>query len=409
MDNKRWWLTVPFIAMILTYLTFMAAMMGWIPLLPIVKQAFNMNFTEIGMFAGVTGIATVIMSVPAGWATKRFGEKKIFVAGGIGVVAGLLILSQAQTFSVAMTGRTLWVFAYRLAVPAMMACATFIIASKYRATAYGILGGFSTLAAVLGINAGAVLEHSFGWRYAMFAFVGFTAFAMIMVGFFYKRLLDPSKEMQEVQRIEDKSGEKPRNVYLMPAVWALGLLVLFSSEEGLMDSFGVLQMKELWGTTPIQFTQILTIGLVLSFIVNIVGGWAADRYGRWNMLILIGLFNTIAGVCIIIGQHDMYGVYYVGLLLAKAFQFIVPNILMAVAGSMNQGRDVGPIIGIVLFGSGFAQFFAPQVLGILRDMTHGYNAGWIFVAGCSVASLLIAAAFKFYYAKPEKNAPTQAV
>ena len=197
--------------------------------------------------------------------------------------------------------------------------------------------------------------------------------------------------------------EKSRSAFAMPVVWCLTLLVLFASEEGQMDSFAVLQMGEIWGTTPMEFSGVMFAGLICAIIANLATGWAADRYGRWNVLLFIGLLNTLAGICLIIGQHNIYSVYFVGILIGKALQMTVPNIVFALAGTINNGRDVGPIIGITTLGSGFPQFISPQLMGILRDRTQGYNAGWIFLTLCSLISLLIVCGFKKYYDNQAKS------
>ena len=76
--SKKWWLAGAFVGVLLTQLVFQTPSMGWSPLLPVVKEAFNMNFSQIGLFAGVGGIACLIISIPAGWAVKCFGEKNLF-------------------------------------------------------------------------------------------------------------------------------------------------------------------------------------------------------------------------------------------------------------------------------------------------------------------------------------------
>ena len=45
-------------------------------------------------------------------------------------------------------------------------------------------------------------------------------------------------------------------------------------------------------------------------------------------------------------------------------------------------------MGVVSLGGGLFGFIGPQVLGILRDRTGGFTAGWFFVAAGVVLSLI---------------------
>ena len=52
------------------------------------------------------------------------------------------------------------------------------------------------------------------------------------------------------------------------------------------------------------------------------------------------------------------------------------------------GRDAGPVIGIVSLGAGVFGYVGPQMLGILRDWSGGFNAGWYFLAFAATVTLV---------------------
>jgi len=67
------------------------------------------------------------------------------------------------------------------------------------------------------------------------------------------------------------------------------------------------------------------------------------------------------------------------------------------APSFLKGRDVGPIIAIIMLGGGLGQYLGPQVIGILKDVTGGYSAGWIYITVCGILATLFAVGFKIYF------------
>jgi MFS family permease len=190
----------------------------------------------------------------------------------------------------------------------------------------------------------------------------------------------------------------------MPSIWLLCLLVIFACEEGLVNIFASKQMKEIWGTEEQAFSLILSVGMFIAIFVNLGAGWCGDRFGRWNMLIVTGALNTLVGVCLLIGQYDNKGVYITGLMIAKALQMTTVLFVNSMAPTFLGGRDVGPIIAIIMLGGSLGQYFGPQVIGILKDATGNYTAGWIYITLCGVAATLLAIGFKVYYSRKEKSA-----
>jgi MFS family permease len=189
----------------------------------------------------------------------------------------------------------------------------------------------------------------------------------------------------------------------MPSIWLLCLLVIFACEEGLVDSFAVLQMGEIWHINAVHFARITSIGLFLAIFFNLGAGWCGDKYGRWNMLILSGILNTMVGVCLLIGQFNNKGIYIAGILIAKALQMTTTLFVNSMAPTFLKGRDVGPIIAIIALGGGLGQYLGPQVIGILKDATGDYTAGWVYITACGVAATLFAVGFKLYFDRKGKT------
>ena len=78
------WL-VPFTATLAAMFCLQLSNLGFAPLLPSLQQDLAMSFTQLGLFTGLYGLLAMLLSVPAGLAARRFGEKRVLVLGLVGV------------------------------------------------------------------------------------------------------------------------------------------------------------------------------------------------------------------------------------------------------------------------------------------------------------------------------------
>ncbi len=392
------WIKITSILIIVNCLA-MIPSMAYVPLSGAIKKSITMSFTQWGLFAGMAGILAIVCAVPAGMAIKRFGARKVFLSGSVFMVGGLIMLSYATNFMGALSGRGVWQIGIRFLLPALTAALVVSVPDKYRSTALGVNIAVSMVGTIVAQTMGAYMSVTSGWQTAIQFFAAIVAAAAVIFFIFYRKD-DPAvagKKVTSDETVIKSTKTKQKSVYAMPSIWLLCLLVIFACEEGLVDSFATLQMKDVWGTNEVQFAWISNAGLTLAIIVNLVAGWCGDKYGRWNMLIISGVLNTMVGVCLLMGQFDHKSIYILGILIAKGLQMTTTLFVNSNAPNFLKGRDVGPIIAIIMLGGGLGQWLGPQVIGILRDATGSYTAGWIYITACGVMATLFAVGFKIYF------------
>jgi MFS family permease len=400
-NNLKPWIMTASVLVIVNCLATIPSM-AYVPLIPAIKKTIAMNGTQLGLFSGLAGILGIVCAVPAGMAIKGFGARKVFLSAVVFMIAGLFMLSSSSNFSAALSGRGVWQIGLRFLLPALTAALVVTIPDKYRSTALGIGTGISMVGTIIGQNIGARISQTSGWQVAIQFFAAIVFVAGIIFFFFYRGAAAARGEILKSDRKVLKPGEpKPRSVYSMPSIWMLCLLVIFAGEEGLVDTFAVVQMSEIWNTNAVQFAWITSMGLLLAIFVNLGAGWCGDRFGRWNMLIVSGIFNSMVGVCLVIGQFDNKEIYIMGILIAKALQLTTLLFVNSMAPTFLGGRDIGPIIAIIALGSSLGQYLGPQVIGILKDTTKAYTAGWIYITACGVIATLFAVGFKIYFDRKE--------
>jgi MFS-type transporter involved in bile tolerance (Atg22 family) len=58
------------------------------------------------------------------------------------------------------------------------------------------------------------------------------------------------------------------------------------------------------------------------------------------------------------------------------------------AASVLRGRETGNVMGVLSLGAGICGYVGPQMLGVLRELTKGFNAGWYMMAGIVLLTLI---------------------
>lgn len=393
------WIYITSILIIVNCLA-MIPSMAYVPLVPSIKKAITMNFSQAGLFLGLPGILAIVCAVPAGMAIKRFGARKVLLSGSVFMIAGLMLLSFATDFTGLLSGRGIWQIGIRFLLPALTAALVVSVPDKHRSTALGINISVSMAGTWAAQIIGAKMSLSYGWQTSIQFFAAIVALAAVISFIFYRGKAAAQGEALKADKTAVNPNEK--SVYAMPSVWLLCLLVIFACEEGLVDGIASLQMAEKWNTDALQFAKITGWGIGLAIIINLVAGWCGDKYGRWNMLIASGVLNTMVGVCLWLGEINHKGIYITGILIAKGLQMTTTLFVNSMAPTFLKGRDVGPIIAIIMLGGGLGQYLGPQVLGIFRDVTGSYTAGWIYIAACGVMATMFAIGFKLYFDRKQK-------
>lgn len=405
-DNNKYlksWVIIASILILASTLV-MIPSLAYVPLIPAIKNTIVMNFTQLGMFSGIAGLLAIVCAVPAGMAINRFGPRKVFLSGVVFMISGLIILSFARNFTVALSGRGVWQIGLRFLIPSFFAALVVSVPDKYRSRVMGIGVAMNMVGAIIVQNLGAWMSQIFRWQVSMQFFAAIVFVGGIIFFIFYKGVAATEGEetLKGNKTVLKPDEPKPRSVYSMPSVWMLCLLVIFACEEGVVDNFAVVQMNEIWKTDAVQFAWIISLGMFVAIFVNLGIGWCGDKYGRWNMLIVSGILNSMVGLCLLIGQFGNREVYIIGILLAKSLQMTTILLVNSMAPSFLGGRDIGPIIAIITLGTGIGTYIGPQVIGILRDVTKAYTAGWVYITACGVAATLIAVAFKVYFDRKQR-------
>jgi predicted MFS family arabinose efflux permease len=371
-----------FAAVIIAMMAIQMSSLGFSPLLPAIQKDFGLNYSEIGLFTGLYGLVAMAVSVPAGMLAKRVGEKSALSGGLLGVAMGLLLLSQAPSYGVALGARMVWLFGYRVAFVCVMISVALVAPGEFRSSAMGILGGMASLASVIGAPFGTKIAEPFGWRGGI---IGFAIMAVLGAGVFWFGYT-PRANGGEVPLHGGHGPAAPTtSAFRSPVVWSMVLLGLINMGGFSATFFVPSAAKSTFQLGAMESAYVISTSYITAIFVNLLFGYLCDRFNRWDMMMALAVL--LVPSCFAMMVPNLL-VFRVATALVISLGLCATNQIFALAGDVADRREVGPVMGVVSLGGGLFGYIGPQVLGILRDRTGGFTAGWYFVAAGVIVALI---------------------
>jgi len=372
----------PFVVTLAAMFALQLSNIGFAPLLPAIQQEFGMSYKQLGLFTGLYGLLALALSVPAGLCAKRFGEKRVLGAGLLGVAAGSLLLGQAWNFQTALAFRGFTIFGYRFAFVSVLIAVALTAPPALRGRTMGVLGATSALASVVGAPIGGALADDLGWRRAI---LGYAAMAVLGVAAFLMFYRPAQVESSSAAGAHSAGGSTNRSAFLSPVVWILALIVgMGGFGQFTVTNFVPSVGKALYHLDAKAAGLIISTGYIAAILVNLVVGFLVDRFNR--LLVLAGIFVLLAIASSSMTIENL-ATFRAATAAVIGLGFTAANQLYGLAGSVTSRGETGNAMGVVSLGAGLFGYFGPQMLGILRDWTGSFAAGFYMVAMADVITL----------------------
>ena len=391
------WL-LPFAVTLIAMFSLQLSNLGFAPLLPAIQQDLGMSFTQLGFFTGLYGLMAMLLSVPAGMSARRFGEKSVLALGLVGVAAGSVLLAQASSFESAVAFRGLTIFGYRFAFVSVLIAVALTAPPALRGRTMGVLGATSAMASVVGAPLGGELVGDFGWRNAIHGYAFMALLGALVFWAFYRPTAPVAADeglphggaAVRAAKAGPAHGAAARGVaqqsaFRSPIVWLLALIVGLGGFGQFTITYFVPSVAEaLYGLDATAAGFVISAGYVTAIALNLGIGVLADRYDK--TLVLGGVFVLLAIASASLTVESEF-VFRVGAAAVIGLGFSATNQLYGLAGGVMARREAGHAMGVVSLGAGLFGYFGPQMLGVLRDITGSFSAGFVMVAICDLITL----------------------
>jgi len=220
------------------------------------------------------------------------------------------------------------------------------------------------------------LAAAFGWHAA----IGCAALPMTLAALVFILCAKDSPSQPAPRRLGEYVGVARQ----LDTLWfAVFYSITFGGFVGLASVLAIF-FHDRYGVSKVAAGDLTALCVFAGSFMRPLGGWLADRHGGIRMLQLV--YGTVA-------------LLLVGIASLPTLPLAVPLFVVTLAflGAGNGAvfqlvplrfqRDVGLITGLVGAAGGLGGFFLPSMLGVLRDRTGSFAAGFYMVAVADIATL----------------------
>ena len=337
------------------------------PLMPFVRDEYQVTYTEIGLAFAVFNIVTGVFQTPAGFLVDRLGARALLILGlAIGatsfVTAGLVdsFWVMIAMFGIAGMGNTVYHPAdYTLLsqhVPADRIGQAFSLH-----TFAGMLGSAVAPASLL------MMQSSWGWRGA---FVGAGVF-----GFAVAVLL---LLVRDGTTLTANAGTRPpsdssdtgwRLLLSAPILLNLAFFILLAMMSGGLYNYSVVALGALYGTPVTTANVALTGNLLLSAAGVLVGGLLVTRTKRHSLVATLGL-TAMALSVVLVAVVDLDSLALIAAMsLAGLFSGVIMPSRDMIVREVTPPGSFGKVFGFVTTGFNIGGIVSPLIFGAVMD--HG--------------------------------------
>jgi predicted MFS family arabinose efflux permease len=294
------------------------------------------------------------------------------------------MLGRAPGFYTAFAARALWIGAYRFAFVCVLTAIALTSPPSLKGSSMGFLGCVSSLASVIGAPFGSTIGEDFGWRTGMTAYACTAILGALAIWVFYN---PRSGERGRAQmHSADSSQDGGRSAFRTPIVWALSALVAMVG----VASFSVTFFVPAAATTVFKMDAVgasfvISTGYICAIFLNLLFGYLMDHYNKWIVLSSLVVLLIPASLAMT-SENEL--VFRIATAVVLAGGFTATNQVYGLAGSVLRGRETGNVMGMLGLGAGISGYVGPQMLGVLRDRTNGFSAGWYMMAGIALVTLI---------------------
>lgn len=338
------------------------------PILPLYAQSFGVGAAAVGSLVMVFGIARIIVNVPAGQWTERFGRKRLLVVGPLLNAVGALGLAFSGSFPELLAWRVVQGVGSAVVTTAAMIAVADISHPENRGRIMSFYQGSLLLGAGAGPAFGGILADAYGVRAPFLVFAALTVAAAVWA---LLRIPETRPVVKPLSPSEAQRAAPPpplgqvmgsllrdRHFVLISAV-TLG--IFFTRSGGQMTLLPLLGHNVL-GMSESAIGLAFTLISACNFVSLYAAGTLADRLGRKAVIVPSGILTALS-IALFIVTGSVEGFFLNALLLgigtglggpapaAYATDIVPKNVLGPAMGLYRSISDLGLVVGPVLLGA----------------------------------------------------------
>ncbi len=349
---------------------------GFTASIPVALARAGRSDAEIGAIVGIAAVVQIGGALVGGALIDRFGQMRLFIAGGVlyVVAAAILLVGGLDATLAVVAARILQGAAGGLTVPASMALVPSLVSTARRGTAMAAMGSAQNLTLVLLPPLSIVLLDLYGMSGVCIAVVLFVvaALAIVVARPVGRGVASPSNLAAARRHL----GFAFRRTWLGP----LAVVVLFVLHWGVVTAY-LPQRAEAAGADIALFFAADGVGVLF---MRIPAGWLADRIAPvWP--VVSGILMTFLAVLLLFDPPTTQVLVIAGLLTGTGAALIIQPLLLAMTA---RSADADRGSAFALFN---ASFSASIALGSIGTAPLIGGVGYATVLAVALGALALSA------------------
>lgn len=348
------------------------SMMG--SLYPLISQEIAVRTDQLGFIVACFFAASALGSILLAPLADVLGPWKVARLSFAGLIAGGVCLMLSANFAMLAAGMAIAGIANGCVQPATNVAITRFVPAGRQGFAFSLKQCAVPVATMVGGLTVPMIGLTLGWR------AGFALAALMATLIFF---LLPAGGAISAQPKRNGTKSMPMSLLVMLGVMAgLGA----GSANAMAAYLAAYSVHK--GISPASAGLLLASGSIVSIMVRLALGWAADRY-RMPLMAVVGLcFGGGAAAYVLLGFSDSVATLVAGALLGFGMGWGWAGISLLAIVRASVGR-AGRATGITQAGLFTGAVIGPLSFGWLSQAVS-FTAGWIALACATFIAALLA-------------------
>jgi ACS family hexuronate transporter-like MFS transporter len=359
------------------------------PLSPFLLEALQLGRAQVGLFLPSAYLGGVLMSLPAGWLTDRFGVR-LTLGGGLLLIGALVVAAAfAQSLPALLGALVVAGFGFSVLNPSSGKAVLEWFPPRSRGMAMGIKQTGLTLGGLTAALTLPPLAVAFGWRWALATAGSVSALtALLVLGVYRPPGLPETARPTSWPRLVDLGVFMRRPGVIVVFVSGLALSIAQSS----VLAYLALYTKETFAVSAVAAGQVLALAQLGGTASRLAWGALSDRFfgGRRRPgVVASALLGAAAYALFALGPELPPAAVVPVAFLAGAGAFGWVGLYFALVAEIGGARYAGLLTGVAVAFAWSGVLVGPPVFGLLLEATGSYAWPWLTL---TLVALLVAAA-----------------